>query len=226
MTDAIRVLIADDHLIIREGLRMILSDSPDIQVVGEAENGLQAIELAEEIHPSVILMDLQMPSLDGLSATEKIKAQWPEIAVVILTSYDEDQLMIRGLKAGAKGFLLKDTRRQTLLDTIQAAFRGDTLLQADTLTRLLPKPAIQSVDLTQSYKERELETHSRTVLSKRELEVLKLVATGARNKEIAVQLKISQSTVKAHLDSIFNKLGVDSRTAAVSTASQYGLLVA
>src|ERR1041385_8803125 len=127
MTDAIRVLIADDHPIVRDGLRMILSDAPEIQVVGEAENGLQAIEMAEEIRPGVILMDLRMPNLDGLSATERIKAQWPEIAIVILTTYNEDQLMIRSLQAGAMGFLLKDIGRQPLVDTIQAAFRGDIL---------------------------------------------------------------------------------------------------
>jgi NarL family two-component system response regulator YdfI len=222
MTPAIRVLIADDHLIVREGLRMILADYPEVTLVGEAENGLQAIELAGETHPDVILMDLRMPDLDGLSAITKIKAQWPEIAIVILTTYNEDELMIRGLQAGAQGFVLKDTGRQALFDTIQAAFRGDTLLQSDTLNRLLPKIETSPMLPTQSSKQDEI--RSRTVLSQRELEILKLVATGARNKEIAAQLNISQSTVKAHLDSVFNKLGVDSRTAAVSIASQYGLL--
>ena len=221
MNDAIRVLIADDHLIVREGLRMILNDFPDIQVTGEAENGQQAVDLAGETQPDVILMDLRMPTLDGIAATEKIKAQWPEIAIVILTTYNEDQLMIRGLQAGAQGFLLKDAGRQTLVDTIQAASRGDTLLRADTFQRLLPK--IEPV-ASRSYPRRD-ETPSRITLSQRELEILKLVAMGARNKEVAAQLAISQSTVKAHLDSIFNKLGVDSRTAAVSIAVQDGLLV-
>src|SRR5215212_7709099 len=133
MTSAIRVLIADDHLIVREGLRMILADFCEVTLVGEAENGLQAVELAGETRPDVIIMDLRMPELDGLAAIEKIKAQWPEIAIVILTTYNEDQLIIRGLRAGAQGILLKDTSRQTLLDTIQAAFRGDILLHSETL---------------------------------------------------------------------------------------------
>lgn len=223
MTSAIRVLIADDHLIVREGLRMILANYPDINLVGEATDGQQAIELARETHPDVVLMDLRMPGLDGLSALEEISAQWPEIAVVILTTYNEDQLMIRGLQAGARGFLLKDTGRQTLLETIEAAFRGETLLQSETVHRLLPTIGTATKPFSQASPESDAEPHSRTTLSQRELEVLKLVATGARNKEVAVELDISQSTVKAHLDSIFNKLGVDSRTAAVSVAVQRGL---
>lgn len=220
----IRVVIADDHLIVREGLRMILGECPDIQVVGEAEDGLQAIALAEQTHPDVILMDLRMPVLDGLSAISRIKAQWPEIAIVILTTYNEDESMISGLQAGAQGFLLKDTDRDALFDTIEAAHRGDTLLQRDTLNRLIPKFETPPFTAAPSHPKQESESRSRTTLSPRELEILKLVATGGRNKEIALQLSISQSTVKAHLDSIFNKLGVDSRTAAVSLASQYGLL--
>lgn len=224
MADTIRVLVADDHMVVREGLRMIFADYPEITLVGEAENGLQAIELAGETHPDVILMDLRMPGLDGLATIEKIKAQWPKIAIVILTTYNEDQLMIRGLQAGAKGFLLKDTGRQTLLATIHAAFRGDILLQSETLNRLLPKIEPGALSPNKPSPGLASENPIRITLSQRELEVLKLVATGARNKEIAVQLHISQSTVKAHLDSIFNKLGVDSRTAAVSIASQNGLL--
>jgi NarL family two-component system response regulator YdfI len=218
---AIRLLIADDHLIVREGLRMILAEHSDIEVVGEAENGSEAIKLAEQTHPDVILMDLRMPNVDGLTAITKIKEQWPEIAIVILTTYNEDELMIRGLQAGAQGFLLKDTHRTALFDTIEAAFRGDTLLRHETLSRLLQKTEPSAELSTRPSSKPNLEG-SRTMLSQRELEILKLVSTGARNKEIARQLNISQSTVKSHLDSIFNKLGVDSRTAAVSLAAQYG----
>ena len=221
MTGTIRVLVADDHMIVREGLRMILADYPEFTLVGEAEDGLQAIELAGEMHPDVILMDLRMPGMDGLASIEKIKTQWPDIAIVILTTYNEDDFMFRGLQAGAQGFLLKDSGRQTLVDTIQAAYRGDTLLQADMMNRLLPKIEASS----RGSPKQMIETRSRITLSQRELEILRLVATGARNKEIASQLNISQSTVKAHLDSIFNKLGVDSRTAAVSTALQDGTLI-
>lgn len=225
MADAIRVLIVDDHWVVREGLRMILSLYPDIQVVGEAENGLRAIELVEEVHPAVILMDLRMPVLDGLTAISKIKAKWPEVAIVILTTYSEDDLMISGLQAGAQGFLLKDTHRDMLIETIQAASRGETLLQRDTVNRLISKLEATPRRSTRSYLKQSVDRRSQGLLSQREAEILKLVATGARNKEIAFELRISQSTVKAHLDSIFNKLGVDSRTAAVCIASQQELFV-
>lgn len=221
---AIRVLITDDHLIVREGLRMILGGYPDIHVVGEAENGFQAIELAEETHPDLILMDLRMPGMDGLAAIARIKAQWPEIAIVILTTYHEDDLMIRSLQAGAQGFLLKDTNCDTLVDTIQAALRGAVLMRPDTLRRLLPKTERTPAQLTEPFPKYETDTRTGARLSPREVEVLRLVAKGGRNKEIARQLTISQSTVKAHLDSIFNKLGVDSRTAAVSMAFRLDLL--
>jgi NarL family two-component system response regulator YdfI len=224
MTSAIRVLIADDHLIVREGLRMILGEAADFEVVGEAEDGLQAIELAGQTQPDVILMDLRMPGLDGLTAIAKIKAQLPEIAIVILTTYNEDELMVRGLQGGAQGFLLKDTDRETLFNTIRAAFRGDTLLQANTLARILPRIETATSPAARPHQADSSGGRFHTILSQRELEILKLVANGARNKEVANQLNISQSTVKAHLDSIFNKLGVDSRTAAVSIALQYGLL--
>jgi len=219
MESPVRVLIADDHLIVREGLRMILGEYADIQIVGEAQDGLQAIELAEQAEPDVILMDLRMPGVDGLTAIERIKAQWPEIAIVILTTYNEDELMIRGLQIGAQSFLLKDTDRATLHETILAASQGNTLLQPQTISRLLP---VLNTPLVPS--KPEADVRNQTMLSQRELEILQMVATGARNKEIAVQLNISPSTVKTHLDSIFNKLGVDSRTAAVSIAAQYGLL--
>jgi two-component system, NarL family, response regulator YdfI len=209
---------------VREGLRMILGEYDHIEIVGEAENGLHAIALTSNTHPDVILMDLRMPELDGLAAITKIKEQWPEIAIIILTTYNEDELMLRGLQAGAQGFLLKDTDRSALLGTIEAASRGDTLLQRDTLNRLLSNANNFAASSHRPAAKLESEIRSRTILSQRELEILKLVATGARNKEVAAQLNISQSTVKAHLDSIFNKLGVDSRTAAVSMASQYGLL--
>ncbi len=214
MTSLIRVLIADDHLIVREGLRMVLQGRADFQVVAEAANGMEAVRLAEETQPDVILMDLRMPGLDGLGAIQQIKARWPQMAVVILTTYNEDDLMRRGLSAGAQSYLLKDTDRETLFNTLYAAARGETLLRPDIMARLLPtadsKPAPKS-------------RYSST-LSQRELEVLSDVASGARNKEIAAQLGLSERTVKAHLDSIFNKLGVDSRTAAVALAIQYGIL--
>jgi NarL family two-component system response regulator YdfI len=212
----ISVLIADDHLVVREGLRLILGMEEDMRVIGEAENGEKAVSLAAELQPDVILMDLRMPGMGGLEAIEQILARWPDMAIVILTTYNEDDLMIRGLGAGARGFLLKDTGRETLFNTIRAAARGETLLQPDLLARVLaqtnqragaPATSVEHEDLTD-----------------RELQVLTAVARGDRNKEIALELGISERTVKAHLTNVYNKLGVDSRAAAVSVAMQSGLL--
>jgi NarL family two-component system response regulator YdfI len=137
MTDTIRVLITDDHSIVREGLALILETSDDIEVVGEAADGAESLRLVAEHAPDVVLMDLRMPGMDGLTAIEHLQRDHPQVAVVILTTYNEDDLMLRGLQAGAKGFLLKDTPRETLLDTIQAAAKGESLLSADVMSRLM-----------------------------------------------------------------------------------------
>ena len=210
----IRVLIADDHLIVREGLRLILDTSDEFELVGEAEDGAVATRLALELKPDVILMDLRMPNIDGLEALRQISAQSPESAVVILTNYNEDDLMVRGLSLGARSYLLKDVDRDMLFNTIRAAQRGETLLQPDILARVLAyRQAAQ-----QSREPGGLR------LTGREQEVLQAVARGERSKEIAVRLHITERTVKAHLDSIYNKLGVDSRAAAVQEAHRRGIL--
>jgi NarL family two-component system response regulator YdfI len=207
----IRVLIADDHEVVRDGLRLILETKQDFEVVGEAGDGAKAVQLADELQPDVILMDLRMPGMDGLQAIEKIHSKWPEIAVVILTTYNEDDLMIRGLRAGARGYLLKDTNRQTLFDTLRAAARGEALFLPEVIARVLNQPSTEK-------------RSENSILTERELQVLKAAARGERSKEIALHLSISESTVKAHLDSVYNKLGVDSRAAAVATAIERGLL--
>jgi NarL family two-component system response regulator YdfI len=213
METPIRVLIADDHFIIREGLRLILETVEDIELVGEAADGAEVVRLADELQPAVVLMDLRMPGMDGLSALERLRVEQPHIAVVILTTYNEDDLLRRGLQAGARGYLLKDTSRELLLDTIRAAARGETLLKPELVARLLADRA-GSVSATM----REL--------TGREGEVLAAVARGERSKEIAIHLGISERTVKAHLASIYNKLGVDSRAAAIAVAAQRGLFAA
>ena len=209
----IKILIADDHLIIRQGLRLILETENDFEIAGEASDGAEALSLCKKIKPDIVLMDLRMPNMDGLTAIEKLRVEAPEIAVVILTTFNEDALMLRGLQAGARGYLLKDTDRTTLFDTIRAAVRGETLL----------KPEIMARVLSQAHTPRK-ETSEQVNLTDRELEVLAAVARGERSKEIANELGISERTVKAHLASIYNKLGVDSRAAAIAVAAQTGLL--
>ncbi len=210
---SIRILIADDHLIIRQGIRLILETEDDFELAGEAADGAEALRLCAELRPDVVLMDLRMPGMDGLTAIEHLRVEMPAVAVVILTTFNEDDLMLRGLRAGAKGYLLKDTSREALFNTIRAAARGETLLATDLLARLLKNadhPAQASDGAIN--------------LTEREREVLAAVARGERSKEIAYRLGITERTVKAHLASIYNKLGVDSRAAAIASAAQRGWL--
>jgi NarL family two-component system response regulator YdfI len=207
------VLVVDDHLIVREGLSLILETAEGIEQAGEAVDGAEALRLCAELRPDVVLMDLRMPGMDGLTAIRRLAETQPQVAVIILTTYDEDDLMLQGLQAGARGFLLKDTSRAALLDAIRAAARGQTMLSPAVMQRLLAHaaapaaPAAGPLDLTE-----------------RELEVLRAAAQGQRSKEIAADLGISERTVKAHLASIYNKFGVDSRPAAIAVAAQRGLL--
>jgi NarL family two-component system response regulator YdfI len=210
----IRVLITDDHLIVREGLRLILETAEGIEVVGEAVDGAECLQQVSELKPAVILMDLQMPRMDGITAIGHLRSEHPEIAIVILTTFNEDDLMMRGLQAGARGYLLKDTSRENLLDTITAAAKGETLLKPEILARVL---AAHSASVAMPQPD--------SPLTERELEVLQAAARGERNKEIAYKLGITERTVKAHLASIYQKFNVDSRAAAVAVAAQKGLLV-
>ena len=213
MSASIRILVADDHLIIRQGLRLILETQAGLEMVGEAADGVEAVRLCAELHPDVVLMDLRMPGMDGLTAIERLRMEQPEIAVVILTTFNEDDLMMRGLRLGAKGYLLKDTDRETLFNTIRAASRGETLLRPEIMARVLAHGCENGVAAS-----------APTALTERELEVLRGVAQGERSKEIAFRLGITERTVKAHLASIYNRLGVDSRAAAIAVAAQRGIL--
>ncbi len=216
----IRVVIADDHLIVREGLRLILETDPEIELVGDAPDGASAVRLAGEAQPDVVLMDLRMPGLDGIQAIEQIHAQWPQIALVILTTYNEDALMLRGLQAGACGYLLKDTSRETLLDAIRTAARGETLLQPEVLARLLAQTSTGRMTSVSPARN----VAGEITLTEREQEVLQGIARGERSKEIAAHLGITERTVKSYLSSIYTKLEVDSRAAAVAKALGRGLL--
>ncbi len=213
MPEPIRILIADDHEVVREGLRLILEAEDDFAVVGEAADGREAIELVRQHQPQVVLMDLRMPGMDGLTAIKHLRQQWPDLNIVILTTYNEDALMIEGLRSGARSYLLKDTKRQVLFDTLRAAARGEALLRPDVMARVLSQSTAAPVPASED-----------SPLTDREREVLIGVAQGERSKEIAARLGITERTVKAHLASIYNKFGVDSRAAAIAIASQRGLL--
>jgi DNA-binding NarL/FixJ family response regulator len=208
MSTQIRILIADDHPVVRAGLEGMLSGQPDFTVVGEASNGAEAVALAAQLHPDVVLLDLRMPGLDGVAATARIGAQGLAARILILTTYDSDADILRAIEAGATGYLLKDTPREELFRAVRAAAQGQPLLAPAVAARLLER----------------MRAPADETLSAREIEVLKLVAQGASNRMIAQELHISQATVKSHLIHIFGKLGVDDRTAAVTTATRRGIL--
>jgi DNA-binding NarL/FixJ family response regulator len=199
----VRVLIADDQELVRTGLRMILDAQPDIEVVGEAVDGAEAVALAAQLRPDLVLMDLRMPVLDGVSATAGIVGTGPR--VVVLTTYDTDADILRAVEAGATGYLLKDTPRAVLVAGIRAAARGETVLAPSVATRL--------VSSVRTAAERP---------SAREAEVLTLVARGRSNAEVGRELSITEATVKTHLIRAFAKLGVADRTAAVTVARERG----
>lgn len=217
-----KVLIVDDHFVVREGLKLILETSEHYYVAGEAENGQLAVKLAEELQPDVILMDLNMPVMSGLEAIEQLQARQSTIPVVILTTYNEDDLMVKGLAMGAKGYLLKDAKRENLFRTLDSAIRGETLLQPEIMEivfqtkRKLAAPAAPSASSALS--------GYIPVLSDKEKIVLQAIAYGHRSKDIAFDMGISERTVKAHLTNIYNKLGVDSRAQAVAIAIERGIV--
>ncbi|MFK7693538.1 response regulator [Paenibacillus sp. HJGM_3] len=210
-----KIMIVDDHYVVREGLKLILETCDDYEVIGEAADGAAALRLLEELSPDVILMDLNMPVMGGLEMMEQLNARGIDIPVVILTTYNEDKLMINGLALGAKGYLLKDTGRDHLFRTIDSAMRGETLLQPEITARVF---AIKQT------KETPVRSAGTAILSDKERIVLQAVVQGLRSKEIASDMGISERTVKAHLTSIYNKLGVDSRSQAVAIAVEQGYI--
>ncbi|MEK5373433.1 response regulator transcription factor [Paenibacillus sp. FSL P2-0173] len=211
-----KILIVDDHWVVREGLKLVLETNDSYEVVGEAGEGETAITLIEELQPDVILMDLYMPQMSGLETMKALKEMQNETPVIILTTYNEDDLMIQGLSLGAKGYLLKDTSRENLFRTIESALRGETLLQPEITARVFAKT---------SEKEVKSEQYADTpILTEKERNILQSVTQGLRSKEIALDMGISERTVKSHLTNIYNKLGVDSRSEAVVVSLERGIL--
>ncbi|MEV0582239.1 response regulator transcription factor [Nonomuraea sp. NPDC050310] len=204
----VRLLIVDDHPVVRQGLRGMLEPEPGLEVVGEAGSGDEAVVRAAEYDPDVILMDLRMPGGDGVSAIGRILAGGGRARIIVLTTYETDQDIVRAVEAGAAGYLLKDTSRADLLAAIGSAVRGETVLSPSVATRLVSR---MRAPVTES-------------LTPREAEVLRLVARGLTNADIGRELFISETTVKTHLLRVFGKLGVSDRTAAVTTAMDRGLL--
>jgi NarL family two-component system response regulator LiaR len=206
---SVRVLIADDHGVVRQGLRMYLALDPDIEVVGEACDGVQALSLARELQPQVILMDLLMPEMDGIEATIRIRADLPDIEIVALTSVLEDSSVVGAIRAGAIGYLLKDTDADELIRAIKSAAVGQVQLSPQAAARLMRE--VRMPDHTQE-------------LTARENDVLRLLAQGCTNKEIALRLDIGEKTVKTHVSNILSKLNVASRTQAALYAVHTGLV--
>jgi DNA-binding NarL/FixJ family response regulator len=205
---SVRVLVVDDHPVVRTGLRGMLAVDPEIEVIGEASSGAEALVMVERDRPDVVMMDLRMPGMDGVAATASITERYPAVRVVVVTTYDTDTDILRAVEAGATGYLLKDTPREQLAAAVHAASRGETVLAPPVAAKLVTRMRAPAADN----------------LTAREIEVLGAVSAGLTNAEIGRRLFIGEATVKTHLLRVFAKLGVDDRTAAVTVAMQRGIL--
>jgi DNA-binding NarL/FixJ family response regulator len=205
---SVRILVTDDHPVVRAGLSGMLSGEPDFEVVGEAQNGKEAVAFVGELKPDVVLMDLRMPEMDGVTAIGHIKSDYPDVHILVLTTYESDADILRAIETGATGYLLKDTPREELFGAIRTVAQGQSPLAPGVAARLMQR----------------VRNPEEEGLSTREIEVLELVAHGTSNKEIAKQLWVSETTVKSHMLHIFDKLGVTDRTAAVTEALKRGII--
>jgi DNA-binding NarL/FixJ family response regulator len=216
----IRVLLVDDQALVRTGFRMIINTEPDLQVIGEAADGRQAITQTHRLHPDVVLMDIRMPELDGVEATRQLAGPGlpHPTKVIILTTFDLDEYVIEALRAGASGFLLKDASATTLVEAIRVVARGEALLAPTVTRRLLDRfaPRLPAVD--------PLVTHNLATLTERELEILKLIARGLSNQEIATRLFLAETTVKTHVSNLLAKLQLRDRIQAVVLAYDTGIV--
>jgi len=214
----IRILLVDDQTMFRSGMRMLLTSQSDFEVVGEAADGEEAVQRGAALKPDVVLMDLRMPVLDGAAATRRLRTIQPECRVIVLTTFDEDEAVFDGLRSGAIGYLLKDAPTERLFEAIRAAARGESVLQPSVAARVVAEFARLSGQAPAWVKEME------EPLSPRELEILRMLARGNTNRQIATELVLSEGTVKNHVTSILNKLGVSDRTNAALKARELGLV--
>ncbi len=214
MPEQIKVIIADDHTIFRSGLNMLLSSEPDINVIGEAEDGQSAIQLAKELNPDVILMDIGMPGLNGIEATEQIKLETPDINILVLTMHRSDEYFFKVLEAGASGYILKGAETSELINAVRSVAKGEVFLYPSMAGRLVKEYLSQSA----------ASEISSAKLTKREREILQLIAEGFTNKEIAEKLVLSPSTVHSHRTNLLHKLNLNSRHELVQYAREHGLM--
>lgn len=205
-----RVFIVDDHFVVREGIKLVIETNPHFTVVGEASNGKEALKRVEDTQPDVILMDLMMPVMSGLETIAELNVRELSIPIIILTTYNEDDLILKGIELGAKGFLFKDMQRHDLFRTLEAAVRNEVLLPPEVVNTVMEAKLKKEVP--------------KAKLTEREIEIMKAVARGYRSKEIACDLGISERTVKAHLTNIYQKLNVDSRSEAVARSIESGII--
>jgi len=213
MTKIIRILIADDHPIVRQGLELVVSVQPDLELVAQASNGAEAVQLAQEIRPDVIVMDLQMPVKDGLTAINEINQLGIGSKILVLTSFPEDEMVVKAVKIGATGIMLKDSPPEKLLEAIRTVHQGESALHPTIVRKLMDEVRQPSQPL-----------HPKDLLTPREIEVLKCLAQGLTNREIALQLDVSVRTVTTHVRNILDKLYLDNRTQAALYAVEQGIL--
>jgi DNA-binding NarL/FixJ family response regulator len=222
----IKVLLVDDQTLIRQGIRLLLEIEADIQVVGQAANGQEALQQVESLHPDVVLMDVRMPEMDGVAATRELSAHHPEVKVIILTTFEDDETVFEGLKAGARGYLLKDISSEEMARAVRKVAAGEALIEPRLTRKVLAEfSRLASATGQQTTPKTGAASESLSVpLTDRELEVLKALAHGLSNREIAEQLVITEGTVKNHVSSLIDKLGVRDRTQAILKGQELGLI--
>lgn len=218
MADRIRILLVDDQRLMREGLRILLEMEPDLEIAGEATNGQEALDTYAAIEPDVVLMDVRMPGMDGVEATWRLRERWPSARVVILTTFDDDEYVFEGLRAGARGYLLKDVSGHDLAEAVRTVAAGGALIEPSVARRVVAEFARMAPPVRQP------DDGLAEPLSEREREILRLMAQGLTNREIADRLSLAQGTVKNYVTAILQKLGARDRTQAALRARELGML--